>query len=433
VELGPALVNEIHFLGLNSSLAVCSLLSRCSVPCCRAPRVPEQVHIALTGRETEMSVTWTTSPDASKQLQVVHWGLSPDALTHSNAATCTTFTVSGWLGLVHHSVMTGLNRSTRYYYRVGNFQSGDLSPVYSFTTLSYRRDDPVRYFVVGDIGFGDNAQANLRTMLRDTASFDVVLHIGDISYSDGYERIFDDFLRLLSDTLATKPYMALPGNHELMFNFASYRARFSDYTGRNSGSNSNMYYSFDVGSAHFIALDTESVINTPQVEETQLAWLKQDLEAYRQNGATTHAIVMSHRPLYCTTKDDMDCGLWADYLQARLEPLFHEYGVVLAMAGHVHNMARTWPMYAKARSGNETSSHVFNAPRGTTYLVNGAGGNREGVKTHWMQPQPRWSAGTYGTWGFNLLTVVNSTRLTVDIHAAQDAFTKRIDYFQINN
>jgi hypothetical protein len=47
--------------------------------------------------------------------------------------------------------------------------------------------------------------------------------------------------------------------------------------------------------------------------------------------------------------------------------------------GHVHAYERTLPMY----QGQANS-------QGMITIVNGNGGNNEGLATDWIQPQPKW-------------------------------------------
>ena len=59
-----------------------------------------------------------------------------------------------------------------------------------------------------------------------THAIDVVLHVGDISYADGYQPDWDLFLQKVEPVAAKVPYMVSPGNHEAFFDFTSYRYRF---------------------------------------------------------------------------------------------------------------------------------------------------------------------------------------------------------------
>lgn len=83
-------------------------------------------------------------------------------------------------------------------------------------------------------------------------------------------------MRQIEPVAAYVPYMAVVGNHEQAYNFSHYVNRFvmpySDH---------NLFYSFDLGHAHFIAFSTEFYYFTnygwDQIK-TQYEWLIQDLE-----------------------------------------------------------------------------------------------------------------------------------------------------------
>lgn len=70
--------------------------------------------------------------------------------------------------------------------------------------------------------------------------------------------------------------MATPGNHEFWYNFTSYKHRFflpGELDG--SGSGDGMFYSWSVGSAHFIAGNSETPIDTANFSASFLDWMEQ--------------------------------------------------------------------------------------------------------------------------------------------------------------
>lgn len=50
-----------------------------------------------------------------------------------------------------------------------------------------------------------------------------------------------------------------------------------------------MYYSWDAGCIHFVALNSESPLDTPQITTDQVQWLQDDLEAYSARKAAGQA------------------------------------------------------------------------------------------------------------------------------------------------
>mmetsp|Transcript_41045 Transcript_41045/g.103427 ORF Transcript_41045/g.103427 Transcript_41045/m.103427 type:complete len:119 (-) Transcript_41045:388-744(-) len=110
--------------------------------------------------------------------------------------------------------------------------------------------------------------------------------------------------------------------------------------GNSSGSNSNMYYSFDYGIVHFVAINTETIVDEGNVNPDQIHWLEEDLLKANQNRDKTPWIVAYfHRPLYCSDHG-FDCGDNAKHLRKQLEGLLHGNKVDLVLTGHQHDYER---------------------------------------------------------------------------------------------
>lgn len=67
----------------------------------------------------------------------------------------------------------------------------------------------------------------------------------------------DTFLNEIQPLTSRYPYMVAPGNHESFRNFTHYKNRFAmPRNGANEGT--GYFYSFDMGRAHFVVINTES-------------------------------------------------------------------------------------------------------------------------------------------------------------------------------
>lgn len=66
-------------------------------------------------------------------------------------------------------------------------------------------------------------------------------------------------MRMIQNVAASHPYMAIPGNHELHHNMTHYKNRFL-MPNNDAADGSNSFYSFDMGPAHFIMLNTEPMV-----------------------------------------------------------------------------------------------------------------------------------------------------------------------------
>ncbi len=127
------------------------------------------------------------------------------------------------------------------------------------------------------------------------------------------------------------PYQVCPGNHEdkryfeiiikskvkikqhFYRNFTHYLNRFT-MIDTHSGHVNNYFYSFDLGSAHFIAFSTELYFwpefFTQSHIQWQYEWLENDLKIATkpENRAKRPWIItLGHRPMYCLKDNDKDC------------------------------------------------------------------------------------------------------------------------------
>jgi len=103
------------------------------------------------------------------------------------------------------------------------------------------------------------------TALVASGEVDLVLHVGDISYADGASYRWDDFLVKIAAITSMVPYMVVPGNHELWFDFAAVAARWTMPRPWNNSNSDSLYYTFNVGGVSFVMLNTETAIDTRRV------------------------------------------------------------------------------------------------------------------------------------------------------------------------
>ncbi|CAK7274711.1 hypothetical protein SEPCBS57363_006302 [Sporothrix epigloea] len=255
--------------------------------------------------------------------------------------------------------------------------------------------------------------------------YDFVLHPGDFAYADnfaqviglqsdpadGYETILEQFYEQLSPISATKMYMAAPGNHDAdcmesnnpesscpvgQTNFTDFVNRWgrmnpSTFPTKSSAvaaqtgnrkaqqlAKAPFWYSFDYGMAHFIMIDTETDYPNPidaslsenfGFDGQQLEWLKADLASV-DRFITPWVILGGHRAWYSTGGSGNICA----QCQTAFEGLMYQYGVDLALFGHVHNSQRFLPVY------NFTADPKgMNDPKAPMYIVAGGAGNIEGL------------------------------------------------------
>lgn len=411
-QLLPWIDKQLRTLAWDIPETFCSVfVPVCTNPCCASPYTPEQVHLSLTGDMSEMRVVWVTlNATATSTVQYDRASANP-SWTYSVTGTTRTYTFGGWLGVIHVATMTRLSPATAYSYRVGD-ASGGWSDVYNFTTLPTNVGTAARPLVmlsIGDMAYDVNSDETVATMtsLVAAGAVDVMIHSGDISYADGEQPHWDMFWRKVQGIAGRIPYMTVAGNHELWANFIAYQTRVSM---PNENATANMYYSIDIGSVHVWMGNTETDIDTADMDATQVAAMAADLAAVNRS-VTPWVLVTGHRPLYCTNSKSSDCKLFADILRFQAESTFRDAGVDLVINAHMHSYERTWPVYAGTPLARDYSS-----PAAPVYIVNGAGGNREGNE----QPHgdAAWSAWSTSAIGYGLLTVAGPHALTAEFYAA---------------
>jgi acid phosphatase type 7 len=200
----------------------------------------------------------------------------------------------------------------------------------------------IRVAALGDFGAATAGSRDIRDQLfaaHKARPFDLAVTVGDnanpvASHSALATKVFAPYASLL---MQTPLYPAL-GNHDY---YAAQGAAVLEMFFLPEGEGKERYYSFDVGPAHFVALDTEAPLG-PQV-----LWLERDLAA----AARPFTIVYLHRPPYNGGRHGP-----AMNVRAAFAPLFEAYGVDLVLAGHDHNYQRLSP------------------PGRVLYVVSGGGG-----------------------------------------------------------
>ena len=126
-----------------------------------------------------------------------------------------------------------------------------------------------------------------------------------------------------------------------------------------------MYYAWDLGYAHFIALNSETAIDVANFEKDEIAWVRSNLESVDRNN-TPWIIVHFHRPMYCSV--DSECASPATRLKGEMEDIFKQFGVDLVLTGHVHAYERTYPVYNDSLTESGSS---YLSPTAPIYIMQG--------------------------------------------------------------
>ncbi|KAH9542938.1 hypothetical protein CY35_13G035400 [Sphagnum magellanicum] len=362
---------------------------------------PTQMHVSLAG-PNKMKVSWMTGSRTYNVPAIVTYGTAQGQLTQ--VATGTTKSYNYLLyqsGQMHHVILGPLADSTTYFYMCGGF-----GPVYNFTTPPPAgRDVPIKFAIVGDLGQTAWSESTLQHVAG--YDYDVLLFAGDLSYADYFQQKWDSFGQMMSPYAHYRPWMVTEGNHEMEYipllapSFRSYNTRW-DMPYAESGSTSNLYYSFDVASAHVLMLGSYTNFG---VGSEQYNWLLADLKKVDRS-VTPWLVVVLHAPWYNSNSAHQGDG---DQMMEVMEPILYQAKVDILFAGHVHAYERT------------TRAYQMNIdPCGMMHITVGDGGNHEGLANEWLYPQPEWSMMREASFGHGELDVKNATHAYWSWHRNND-------------
>ncbi|KAG6592038.1 Purple acid phosphatase 18 [Cucurbita argyrosperma subsp. argyrosperma] len=356
---------------------------------------PQQVHISLAGDE-HMRVTWITNDHSAPSY--VEYGTSPGEYTSVSQGESTSYSYILYKsGKIHHTVIGPLKAGTVYYYRCGGEGS-------EFQLKTPPSQLPITFSVAGDLGQSGWTKSTLEHI--DLCKYDVHLLPGDLSYADYLQHRWDTFGELVEPLASARPWMVTEGNHEKEDIFL-FKAPFDSYNARwkmpfeESGSSSNLYYSFEVAGTHVIMLGSYTDYDESSY---QYAWLKADL-AKVDRERTPWLVVLFHVPWYNSNKAHQGEGAG---MMAAIEPLLYAAGADIVIAGHVH-------AYERSKRVNAGKSD----PCGAVHITIGDGGNREGL-AHKYNSQPEWSIFREASFGHGELKIVNSTHAFWSWHRNDD-------------
>lgn len=426
------------------------------------PKAPLYPRLALGKAWNEMAVTWTSGYNIDEAVPFVEWGLkgghqkrSPAGTStfHQNSMCGSPASTVGWRdpGFIHTSFLKDLWPNARYKYRMGHLLSSGSyvwSRSYSFRSSPFPGQDSLqRVIIFGDLGKaerdGSNEYSNYQPgslnttdqLIKDLPNYDIVFHIGDLTYSNGYLSQWDQFTSQVEPMASTVPYMVASGNHERDWpNSGSY------YDGTDSGgecgvpaettfyfpakNRSKFWYSADYGMFHFCVADTE---NDWRKGTEQYRFLEHCLASVDRR-KQPWLIFTGHRVL----------GYSSDYWYAlegsfaepgareSLQKLWQKYKVDIALFGHVHNYERTCPIYQN-RCVNPEKSHYSGTVNGTIHIVVGGGGSH---LSKFADEVPSWSIYRDYDYGFVKMTAFNHSSLLFEYKKSSDG--KVYDSFTIS-
>jgi hypothetical protein len=409
----------------------------------------KQVHISQGKTSSSVIISWSSNKVGYTTKVIIKYGLKNFFLNNSEIGYSSSYNFT-WpyhnvysSGILNHVTITNLLSDTVYYYQCINVYTNDynltdVSDILSFRTNQYIGSIfPQIFTIVGDLGQTIDSQYTIDHMSKQNNS-NIILHVGDLSYADCNQTLWDSYGELIEPISSKKMWMVAPGNHEIEFTNAQepYRAfeeRYKmphikpaeygpitippkladdDYhlpyccssvyqSGYDYG---NSFYYFETGMSHIIFLNAYTYTN---LESNQYKWLESNLQSVNRK-VTPWIIVVIHCPWYSSNMDHYGEKQTVE-MRNYMEPLFYKYNVNIVFSGHVHAYERSHPVYL-----NNTN---LKAP---IYITIGDGGNLEGHAKKYYE-QPSWSAYRNGTnYGYGTLEIINLNKAQWKWYRNQD-------------
>ncbi|CAI5482846.1 unnamed protein product [Closterium sp. Yama58-4] len=335
-----------------------------------------------------MLVWWVT---AGNSPATVEYGESRGQYTRVASGIVTGYRFNKYTSGYIHKVLLGrrfndglLKPATTYFYRLGG-----AGPEFAFKTPPLP-SQPIDVALFADMGQKPPAADTISRLSRTAHS--LVVFPGDLSYANGNQPQWDTWQELIQPAASLRPWMTAPGNHEdeadegapSLNPFKAYNLRWP-MPAAASGSSSNLFYSFDSGSIHWVVL---SCYNDYSQGSAQYNWLQADLSKVNRS-VTPWLIAVFHEAWYHSNKEHHLSG---EAMRVALEKTLYDARTDVVVCGHAHSYERTVPLYNNAQD-----------PCGMVHLTVGTGG--DDLYTSFLSPKPSWSAFRQAAYGFGVLSV----------------------------
>jgi len=392
---------------------------------------PEQIHLTWGDDPARSVVVSWASPDQAlrPRVRIGQRVIPAEERGYSDG-------LNGQAVWTYHARVHGLRPGATYGYAVTADNDGNATDPFSatFTTAPEGRA-AFRFTSFGDLAtpntswvlsYGQSAYA-----VGAVESFQPLFHLlnGDLCYGDlnpaAQPDVWRDFGNNNQASAACRPWMPVPGNHEIEFGngpqgFTSYLTRYTLPSNGTPGLEGR-WYSFRIGSVLFVSLSADDVVyqdagafvagpgaltpapstgNPPVAAGTsfyvrgysggaQSRWLETTLAAARRDASIDWIVAQMHQCACSSSRtgNGSDLGIREEWL-----PLFDRYEVDLVLCGHDHDYERSFPVRGfdigagsdpatgapvdtrRPHPVTTVDSGVFDTSQGTVHLILGCGG-----------------------------------------------------------
>lgn len=360
-------------------------------------RLPSHIAVSLgEDSSTQMSITWLTKYSVTgTDIELVPYSENPKFTGNPTSgkkveASCeqvgkTYFGADlGILGLMpytrdyakHTIKLSGLEKGTKYCYRVGDAERGWWSEAGVIETAS-GNDEGFTFFYLTDPQAQRPDQYErfasvLNAAIAEYPAAKFIVSAGDQVDEGRNVKHWSYFLNS-TDKLLSLPYMPTTGNHE--DEEAAITENFVLPNVPEQNLDTGVYYSYDYNDVHFSVLNTNDD-EDDKLSNAQIEWLKNDIKS----SDAKWKIVVLHKAPY-SNGSHFDDGE-VEGIRKQLGTLLPYLGVDLVLQGHDHVYLRTDAMVANAAVPSTTSTAEFDGleyfvkhnPKGTIYSICGTSG-----------------------------------------------------------
>jgi hypothetical protein len=289
---------------------------------------PQQIILTWTQDPDEsQTITWLTPDYEASNIQYAEAAGFDGDFDEARQADAVGEQFAGSDDYRFTVTLTGLNPGTQYVYRVG--KDGAWSEARSFTTAA--NPEEFSFLYLGDVQEGYSGWSSMvEEVYNENPHIRFALLGGDLTNDGSDYNEWKQFIDRATCVFSRIPMLPARGNHDgnLFLGF------FSLPENGPQGVIGNCFYSFDYGDAHFVVLDTGSII-TDMVKQ----WLQEDL----QNTDKKWKFAVFHHPPYQNYDDNKTID---DALREHWVPILEQSQVDMVFVGHQHVYMRTYPILA---------------------------------------------------------------------------------------
>ena len=303
--------------------------------------------------QNSVNLVWETDRESHAKIE---WG------TTAELGECIELDKAGRL---HEVTIDGLQADTPYFYKVTNFEQEGSQSIDSGTLTfktAVKKTQPFRFAVIGDTESRPHINDRLAKLIWEERP-NFVINLGDLT--DGgkklhrYEWTHEYFVGM-NQLTSRIPMFAVPGNGEGDLYWYKHYHHYPQPEG---------YYKFEFGDATFFMLDSNQRKAEFGKGGVQYEWLRKQF----QGCDSTWKFACHHHATYTGEEDDYG-NTWegpttfGDPAVQKIVPLYEEFGLDMAMFGHLHLFERSHPIKDGKVDFKEGTIHL---------LAGGGGGNLE--------------------------------------------------------